>query len=89
MRQLLGFVQLIIAIALMGLLAQGVLYVLAGRDRENNLFYKIVKTIPMPFVKLFRLITPRAIEDRFVPFAAFCGLSALFLWLAFAIPQVR
>ncbi len=89
MRQLLGFVQLIIAIALMGLLGQGVLYVLAGRDRENNLFYKIVKTIPMPFVKLFRLITPRAIEDRFVPFAAFCGLSALFLWLAFAIPQVK
>ena len=89
MRQLLGFVQLIIAIALMGLLAQAVLYVLAGRDRENNLFYKIVKTIPMPFVKLFRLITPRAVEDRFVPFAAFCGLSALFLWLAFAIPQVR
>ena len=89
MRQFLGFVQLIIAIALMGLMAQGVLYVLAGRDRENNLFYKIVKTIPMPFVKLFRLITPRAIEDRFVPFAAFCGLSALFLWLAFAIPQVR
>jgi hypothetical protein len=88
-RQLLGFVQLIIAIALMGLLAQGVLYVLAGRDRENNLFYKIVKTIPMPFVKLFRLITPRAIEDRLVPFAAFCGLSALFLWLAFAIPHVK
>jgi hypothetical protein len=82
-------VQLIIAIALMGLLAQGVLYVLAGRDRENNLFYKIVKTIPMPFVKLFRLITPRAIEDRLVPFAAFCGLSALFLWLAFAIPHVK
>ena len=89
MRQLLGYVQLIIAIALMGLLAQGVLYLLAGRNREDHLFYKIVKTIPMPFVKLFRLITPRAIDDRFVPFAAFCGLSALFLWLAFAIPQVR
>jgi hypothetical protein len=89
MRQLLGFVQLIVAIALMGLLGQAVLYVLAGSDRENNLFYKIVKTIPMPFVRLFRLITPRTIEDRFVPFAAFCGLSALFLWLAFAIPQVR
>jgi hypothetical protein len=89
MRQLLGYVQLIIAIALMGLLGQGLLYVLAGRDRENNLFYKIIKTIPMPFVKLFRLITPRAIEDRFIPFAAFCGLSALFLWLAFAIPHVR
>lgn len=89
MRQFLGFIQLIIAIALMGLLGQAVLYVLAGSNRENNLFYKIVKTIPMPFVKLFRLITPRKIEDRFVPFATFCGLAALFLWLAFAIPKVK
>jgi hypothetical protein len=89
MRQFLGFVQLIVAIALMGLVGQAALYVLAGSNRESNVFYRIVKTIPMPFVKLFRLITPRSIEDRFVPFAAFCGLSALFLWLAFAIPQVR
>jgi hypothetical protein len=89
MRQFLGLIQLVVAIALMGLLGQAVLYVLAGRDRENNLFYKIVKTIPMPFVKLFRLITPRSIEDRFVPFAAFCGLAAIFLWLAFEIPHVR
>jgi hypothetical protein len=89
MRQLLGLVQLVIAIALMGLLGQAVLYVLAGSNRENNVFYKIVKTIPMPFVKLFRLITPRSFDDRFVPFAAFCGLSALFLWLAFLIPQVK
>ena len=89
MRQFLGIIQLIVAIALMGLLGQALLYVLAGRNRESNVFYKIVKTIPMPFVKLFRLITPRSIEDRFVPFAAFCGLSAIFLWLAFAIPQVR
>jgi hypothetical protein len=89
MRQILGLIQLVVAIALMGLLGQAVLYVLAGRDRENNIFYKIVKTIPMPFVKLFRLITPRSIEDRFVPFAAFCGLAAIFLWLAFEIPHVR
>ena len=89
MRQFLGYVQLIVAIALMGLLGQAVLYVLAGRNREQNVFYKIVKTIPMPFVKLFRFITPRSIEDRFVPFATFCGLSAIFLWLAFEIPRVQ
>jgi len=89
MRQFLGIVQLIIAIALMGLLGQALLYVLAGSDRENNLFYKIVKTIPSPFVKLFRLITPRVFEDRLVPFATFCGLSAIFVWLMFAIPTIR
>jgi hypothetical protein len=89
MRQLLGIVQLVVAIALMGLIGQAVLYVLAGSNRESNVFYRIIKTIPSPFVRLFRMITPRFVDDRFVPFAAFCGLSAVFLWLAFLIPTVR
>ncbi len=88
MRQLLGTVQLVVAIALMALIGQGVLYILAGRDREKNLFYQIVRIIPSPFVKLMRLLTPKVFEDRVIPFATFCILSAIFLWLAFAIPQV-
>ncbi len=88
MRNLLGVLQLVVAIALMGLIGQAVLYVLAGPDREKNIFYQIIRTIPSPFVKLFRFITPRAISDRMIPFATFCGLSALFLWLALAIPRM-
>lgn len=87
MRQLLGTIQLIVAIALMGLIGQGVLYILAGPNREKNIFYQIVRIIPSPFVKLFRLLTPRVFPDRVMPFAAFCGLGAIFLWLALAIPQ--
>ena len=88
MRQLLGTVQLVVAIALMGLIAQGVLYILAGQEREKNLFYQIIRIIPSPFVKLTRLLTPKVFEDRVIPFATFCILSAIFLWLAFEIPQV-
>lgn len=88
MRQVLGMIQLVISIAMMGLLGQGILYVLAGENRENNIFYKILKIIPSPFVKLFRLITPRVFADRLIPFATFCGLAAIFLWLAFEIPRV-
>jgi hypothetical protein len=88
MRQLLGTVQLIAAIALMALIGQGVLHVIAGRDRERNLFYQILRIVPSPFVKLTRLLTPPAVSDRLVPFAAFCWLAAVFLWLAFAIPRV-
>jgi hypothetical protein len=88
MRQLLGTIQLVVAIALMALIGQAILYVLAGENREKNLFYQIVRIIPSPFVKLFRLLTPRTFEDRFIPFATFCGLAAIFLWLMFAIPQV-
>ena len=88
MRQLLGGVQLVVAIALMALIGQGVLYILAGREREKNLFYQVVRIIPSPFVKLTRLVTPKVFEDRVIPFATFCILSAIFLWLAFAIPKV-
>jgi hypothetical protein len=82
-------VQLVVAIALMALIGQGVLYILAGPDREKNLFYQIVRIVPSPFVKLTRLLTPKVFEDRVIPFATFCILSAIFLWLAFAIPQVE
>ena len=47
-----------------------------------------MRIIPSPFVKLFRLLTPKTFEDRVIPFATFCGLAAIFLWLAFAIPKV-
>jgi hypothetical protein len=87
--QAFGLLQLIIAIALMGLLAQGALYLLAGANRENNFFYNIARMIPAPFVKLFRLITPKTVADRHVPFATFCGLSAVFLWLMFFIPTLK
>ncbi|MFO1398181.1 MAG: hypothetical protein U1F48_14065 [Burkholderiales bacterium] len=89
MRQLLGIVQLVAAIALMALAAQGALFVLAGRHRERNVFYQVLRIVPSPFVRLTRLVTPRAVDDRLVPFATFCWLAALFLWLAFAIPHVR
>lgn len=88
MRQFLGAIQLVVAIALMALVAQAVLYVLAGQNRDKNIFYQIVRIIPSPFVKLFRLLTPKTFEDRVIPFATFCGLAAIFLWLAFAIPKV-
>jgi hypothetical protein len=88
MRQLLGTIQLVVAIAMMALVAQAILYVLAGRNRDKNVFYQIVRIIPSPFVKLFRLLTPKVFEDRVIPFATFCGLGAIFLWLAFAIPRV-
>ncbi len=89
MRQLLGIVQLVAAIALMALAAQGALYLLAGHQRERNVFYQVLRIVPSPFVRLTRRITPRAIDDRLVPFATFCWLAALFVWLAFAIPHVR
>ncbi len=89
MRQILGSIQLVVAIALMALIGQGILYILAGRNRDKNLFYQIIGIVTSPFVKLVRMLTPRVFEDRFIPFATFCILAVVFMWLAFAIPGVE
>ena len=62
-------------IALVALLSQGVLFVLAGAKRDNNFVYFILKTLTMPAMKFARLITPRVIIDQHI------GWVALFLLL--------
>lgn len=62
-------------VALMALLSQGILFVLAGAKRDNNFVYFILKTLTMPVMKFTRLITPRVIIDQHI------GWVALFLLL--------
>lgn len=62
-------------IALIALISQGVLYVLAGSKRNNNFVYFILKTMTMPAMKFARLITPRIILDQHI------GWVALFILL--------
>lgn len=62
-------------IALIALVSQGALYVLAGSKRENNFVYFILKTMTMPAMKFTRLITPRVILDQHI------GWVALFILL--------
>ena len=62
-------------VALMALLSQGLLFILAGAKRDNNFVYFILKTLTMPVMKFARLITPRVIIDQHI------GWVALFLLL--------
>jgi hypothetical protein len=62
-------------IALIALISQSILYVLAGSKRENNFVYFILKTMAMPAMKFARLVTPRVILDQHI------GWVALFILL--------
>lgn len=83
----LSAVKLVAEIALMALLGQGLLYVLAGAKRETNFFYQLLKTLTKPFTALCRRITPRMVADRHVPFVAFFLLSLA--WIVVTIEKVR
>ena len=56
-------------------LGQGVLWVIAGAKRDQNMVYKLFKTITSPVMRLTRAITPRIIIDAHI------GLVAFFLLL--------
>lgn len=76
----LNLLQLILYIALLALLGQGLLYLLAGAKRESNIFYQLLRIVGKPFTSLVRRLTPAKVADQHVPFVTF-GL----LLLAYAV----
>jgi hypothetical protein len=72
--------KLIAEIALMALLGQFVLGLLAGEKRDRNLVYNILQVLTGPFQRFTRMITPRVVIDRHIPIATVCLLVSLWLF---------
>ena len=87
MLTLANVVKLISEIALMALLGQWVLGLLAGARKEQNIFYQILEILGRPFVLVARKISPKMVLDRHVPLVAFCLL--LFVWLAATLYRIQ
>ena len=62
-------------VALMALIGQAALFVLAGSKREGNIVYSMLKTVTSPIMKFTRWIAPRFVVDQHI------GFLALFLLL--------
>jgi len=77
---LLSAVKLVAEIALLALLGQWVLGLLAGQRRGQNFFYQLLQQITRPFVQLAGWVTPRVVLERHRPLVAFLILG--FVWLA-------
>ena len=83
MLNFLNAVQLVLYIALLALLGQGVLYVLAGARRESNFFYRFLQVLSKPFTRAVRRITPHQVPASAVAAITFCLLAALYLVVTF------
>ncbi len=81
MYQVVVILKALTEVAAVGMLGQGLLYLLAGRSREQNLVYKLFKTITSPVMKLTRLITPKIVLDRHIWLVSILLLSMLWLVL--------
>ena len=77
MFQLVAILKGINEVALMALIGQGALFVLAGTKRDQNIVYIMFKTIAAPVMKLTRLVAPRFIVDQHIGFLALFFLLLL------------
>jgi len=70
-------------------LGQGLLWVLAGAKRDQNIVYNLFKTVTSPVTRLTRAITPRIIIDAHIGLVAFFLLMVVWVVLtAFKIKIV-
>ncbi len=76
-------------IAGVAFLGQGVLWAIAGSKRDQNLVYKLFKTLTSPVTRVTRAITPRIIIDAHIGLVAFFLLMVIWVVLtAFKIKIV-
>jgi hypothetical protein len=66
-------------VAILVMIGQGILFVLAGATRQQNLVYRVFTAVTQPVMKATRFITPRFIVDQHIGLVAFFLL--LLLWL--------
>jgi hypothetical protein len=80
---LVSILRTLVEVAGFALLGQGVLAVLAGKYREQNLFYRLLRIVTNPAVRAVRFITPRLVIDAHIPMLTFFLLFWLWIVLAF------
>ena len=64
----------------MFLLGRGLLWLLAGRKRMDNIFYQVLSIVTDPVIRAARFIAPRMVMDNHVPLVAFFLVA--WIWLA-------
>lgn len=81
---LLSVVRALVEVALLALLGQGAVALLAGARRASNPIYQLFAAVTRPVIRIVRFVTPKPILDRHVPFVTFFVLFWLWIFLAWA-----
>jgi uncharacterized protein YggT (Ycf19 family) len=68
--QLVTILKALVEVVGLALIGQGIVALLAGPAREQNLVYRLFRVVTDPFLKLTRAITPRIVLDQHIGIAA-------------------
>jgi uncharacterized membrane protein len=76
--------QLILYIGLLALLGQGLLFVLAGQNRDRNIFYQLFQILNKPWLFIARKLSPARILPKHIPLVAFLVMSVMYVYVTLA-----
>lgn len=79
-------VKLLAEIALLALLGQWMVGVLAGANRASNPVYRVLQLVGRPWLRTARWLSPRVVADRHLPWVA--GFLLLLAWVLAAFVKV-
>jgi hypothetical protein len=69
------------------LIGQGILFILAGRNRDRNSAYVILRTVTAPVFALARSITPKFFLSEYVWLLT--PVMVFLLWMLFTYLKIR
>lgn len=76
--------QLLVYIGLLAMLGQGLLYILAGQKRHQNLFYQLFQILNKPWFALARWLSPARVAPQHHGYVGFFVLGVLYLAITLA-----
>ncbi len=74
----------LVEVAMLALLGQGLLALLAGVRRGTNPIYRMFQIVTQPVLRGMRFVAPKVILDKHLPFVAFFVLFWTWILLAYA-----
>ena len=86
---LLRVIKAIVEVAGLAYVGQAILVVFAGGLRDQNLFYRIIRTVTDPVTRATRFLMPRFMPDRHIPWIAFGLLFWIWVFTIVGIVYVR
>lgn len=81
---ILSILRALVEVALLALLGQGAVGLLAGAKRHANPIYQLFEIVTKPVMRVVRFITPKPVMDKHLPYVAFFLLFWLWIFLAWA-----
>lgn len=79
-------IKLMAEVALLALVGQGALALLAGEHRHRNFAWQLITAVTRPVERLARWLTPRSVPAAAMPWVG--GIIAAGIWLAATVTKI-